>query len=170
MIPDLTKPSLLKSHWGKPKRHELRAEEHTIVQSYSHHGLYLEPSQLSRCRSETASFWPWPPPFCIQFTSSLRRGCWRDACRCNRPLPTGHVVRSCTRDERLDPSNTQTYRASSLTILSGIMLSLGISSLFLAIMDIKHYAQIQLRPHISRDHQVRAGIPLITIPPVECLF
>jgi hypothetical protein len=37
------------------------------------------------------------------------------------------------------------------------MLSLGISSFFLAILDVKHYAQIQLKPHISRDHQVRTG-------------
>jgi poly(A) polymerase Pap1 len=46
------------------------------------------------------------------------------------------------------------------------MLSLGVSSFFLAILDVKHYTQIQLKPHISRDHQVRNGNPLISVLPV----
>lgn len=40
--------------------------------------------------------------------------------------------------------------------IAGMMLGLGVTSLLLSIFDLKHYAHVQLKPHISRDHQVRS--------------
>ncbi|KAF8318147.1 hypothetical protein DL93DRAFT_2148374 [Clavulina sp. PMI_390] len=38
-------------------------------------------------------------------------------------------------------------------VIKALMIGLGVSSLLLSISDAKHYAHVQLRPHISRDHQ-----------------